>query len=50
MSIVLFYPRRALRGGSWWSDAQFARAACRGALNPSCRLDNLGLRLMRRAA
>jgi len=49
MSIVPSGSRRTLRGGSWWGDAQYARTASRGALNPSCRLDNLGLRLMRRA-
>jgi sulfatase modifying factor 1 len=38
---------RAHRGGCWSSDAQIARAACRGASAPSGRADSLGLRLSR---
>lgn len=39
---------RAFRGGSWWLDAQFARAAFRDARDPSNRGGALGLRLVRR--
>ena len=41
-------PLRTRRGGSWWNDARFARAACRNACGPSVWDGNLGLRLMRR--
>jgi formylglycine-generating enzyme required for sulfatase activity len=40
-------PARAYRGGSWWFDAQDARAAFRDARDPSRRDGFLGLRLSR---
>lgn len=39
---------RAVRGGSWWSDAGVARVAYRFAFDLSLRFDNRGLRLLRR--
>ena len=36
---------RAFRGGGWWSDAAYCRAAFRGGLSPSIRDDGLGFRL-----
>ena len=41
---------RAIRGGSWYSPAQRARAAYRLARAPSGRDGNLGLRLARRCS
>ena len=41
---------RAIRGGSWYSHAQNARAAYLLAVGPSRRAVNLGLRLMRRCS
>ena len=38
---------RALRGGSWLSDAQFCRCANRSAGHPGYRLDRIGFRLAR---
>ena len=40
-------PDRAIRGGSWFSDARYARAAVRDADGPSNWGDALGLRLSR---
>jgi sulfatase modifying factor 1 len=40
-------PDRALRGGSWYSDARYARAAARAADGPFSWGPNLGLRLSR---
>jgi len=36
-----------VRGGSWYSTADFARAARRSRVNPGFRYDILGLRLCR---
>jgi formylglycine-generating enzyme required for sulfatase activity len=35
---------RVIRGGSWLSDARYARAACRNHDDPSLRFDGLGFR------
>ena len=43
-------PSCALRGGSWRSVAQSARAAYRGAHDQSYRGGSLGLRLARRCS
>ena len=36
---------RAFRGGGWWSDAAYCRAAFRGGLSPGIRSAYLGFRL-----
>jgi formylglycine-generating enzyme required for sulfatase activity len=41
--------QRALRGGSWFSYARFALAACRFARPPERRLHYLGLRFVLRS-
>ena len=38
---------RVIRGGSWYGDARYVRAANRGGLAPQNRLDDLGFRLAR---
>ena len=38
---------RVYRGGSWYNDAQYVRAACRSAFSPDGRFGNLGFRLAR---
>ena len=43
-------PNRAIRGGSWRRGALGARAAYRGAGDPSYRVNSLGFRLMRRCS
>jgi formylglycine-generating enzyme required for sulfatase activity/serine/threonine protein kinase len=37
---------RVLRGGSWFSGAFSCRAACRNALEPGCRTDRAGFRVV----
>lgn len=37
---------RAGRGGPWWGDARYARAAYRDAIDPSIRYIALGIRLV----
>ena len=42
--------RRVVRGGSWSDHRDYARCACRFGLRPDNRLDNLGFRVVLRAA
>ena len=39
--------RRALRGGGWYGDAVYSRAASRGYDNPAGKFNNVGFRLVR---
>lgn len=43
-------PLRVVRGGSWFDPADMARSAARFALQPDDRIENLGFRLVLRAA
>ncbi|OQY57904.1 MAG: hypothetical protein B6245_14665 [Desulfobacteraceae bacterium 4572_88] len=41
--------RRVGRGGSWFNDARICRSAYRAGLQPGCRGNDLGFRLVREA-
>lgn len=43
-------PGRVVRGGSWYVDARYIRAAIRNIHRPACRCDNVGFRLARSPA
>ena len=49
MSWLASGSRRVGRGGSWFSDPQYARVVYRGSVDPGYYDCRLGLRLMRRA-